>query len=101
MGKTTEELYNASLKRVNDAIALKVPDRVPIIPVIQAFPMYNSGITIKDAMYDYKGKATLAFDKFFEEFKPDLGWDPISVSYTHLRAHETDSYLVCRLLLEK
>src|SRR5680860_1832851 len=27
----------------------------------------------------------------------DLG----SVSYTHLRAHETDSYLVCRLLLEK
>ena len=29
--------------------------------------------------------------------KPDL----IPVSYTHLRAHETDSYLVCRLLLEK
>src|SRR5664279_712569 len=27
--------------------------------------------------------------------------DPIDpVSYTHLRAHETDSYLVCRLLLE-
>ena len=25
----------------------------------------------------------------------------IAVSYTHLRAHETDSYLVCRLLLEK
>src|SRR5680860_1794619 len=23
------------------------------------------------------------------------------VSYTHLRAHETDSYLVCRLLLDK
>ena len=27
--------------------------------------------------------------------------DVVSVSYTHLRAHETDSYLVCRLLLEK
>src|SRR5680860_909660 len=26
---------------------------------------------------------------------------PCAVSYTHLRAHETDSYLVCRLLLEK
>src|SRR5680860_550208 len=26
--------------------------------------------------------------------------DPDPVSYTHLRAHETDSYLVCRLLLE-
>src|SRR5665647_3646940 len=27
--------------------------------------------------------------------------DVAAVSYTHLRAHETDSYLVCRLLLEK
>src|SRR5664279_4105121 len=26
---------------------------------------------------------------------------PGPVSYTHLRAHETDSYLVCSLLLEK
>ena len=25
----------------------------------------------------------------------------LSVSYTHLRAHETGAYLVCRLLLEK
>ena len=39
-------------------------------------------------------------------FDPDIlltsaktGYGP--VSYTHLRAHETDSYLVCRLLLEK
>src|SRR5680860_589583 len=28
-------------------------------------------------------------------------YDALAVSYTHLRAHETDSYLVCRLLLEK
>ena len=30
-------------------------------------------------------------------------WNQVfkAVSYTHLRAHETDSYLVCRLLLEK
>ena len=27
--------------------------------------------------------------------------DPLSVSYTHLRAHETVLDLVCRLLLEK
>src|SRR5665647_641870 len=39
------------------------------------------------------------------EIKPwqKKGWviPPEPVSYTHLRAHETDSYLVCRLLLEK
>src|SRR5680860_1505685 len=27
-----------------------------------------------------------------------IGTKRIAVSYTHLRAHETDSYLVCRLL---
>src|SRR5680860_737165 len=32
---------------------------------------------------------------------PDTLVGTDSVSYTHLRAHETDSYLVCRLLLEK
>ena len=31
----------------------------------------------------------------------DIYGDMDAVSYTHLRAHETDSYLVCRLLLEK
>ena len=31
----------------------------------------------------------------------DINQLPSAVSYTHLRAHETDSYLVCRLLLEK
>ena len=33
--------------------------------------------------------------------KEDFSLPPLPVSYTHLRAHETDSYLVCRLLLEK
>ena len=28
-------------------------------------------------------------------------YNPIPVSYTHLRAHETGRNLVCRLLLEK
>ena len=36
---------------------------------------------------------------------PNVGIVPVpderSVSYTHLRAHETLRYLVCRLLLEK
>src|SRR5665647_3758881 len=42
------------------------------------------------------------FTEFQEQRAPGhtvLGYR--TVSYTHLRAHETDSYLVCRLLLEK
>ena len=37
------------------------------------------------------------YDDGASAFAADVG----AVSYTHLRAHETDSYLVCRLLLEK
>src|SRR5665647_1186545 len=44
--------------------------------------------------------STAATSKFRETPSP-VGCVPPPVSYTHLRAHETDSYLVCRLLLEK
>ena len=41
--------------------------------------------------------------KMFFKTYPEKIWgiSTDAVSYTHLRAHETDSYLVCRLLLEK
>ena len=47
-------------------------------------------------------KIYLAGDSIVQNYEKEefiAGWGP--VSYTHLRAHETDSYLVCRLLLEK
>src|SRR5680860_1685473 len=43
----------------------------------------------------------------FVQYPPHLAGESVCrerflpVSYTHLRAHETDSYLVCRLLLAK
>src|SRR5664279_5354197 len=61
--------------------------------------------------------ATLNFKRMLSEIKDRARTEPdrerfakyeaqyeqylTPVSYTHLRAHETDSYLVCRLLLEK
>ena len=43
------------------------------------------------------------YEAALEEYETAIseGVKPAPVSYTHLRAHETDSYLVCRLLLEK
>src|SRR5680860_399097 len=37
--------------------------------------------------------------KLAPDSRHNLEYSPGAVSYTHLRAHETDSYLVCRLLL--
>src|SRR5680860_1196530 len=55
---------------------------------------------------DIEDKLIRAVGKPEERFKEDAlrlirAIRFASVSYTHLRAHETDSYLVCRLLLEK
>src|SRR5665647_3612207 len=41
-----------------------------------------------------------AFDHYLKVVKESNGDLSEAVSYTHLRAHETDSYIVCRLLLE-
>ena len=43
------------------------------------------------------GKKGIVFGPMDET---SLGWSIASVSYTHLRAHETVLDLVCRLLLE-
>ena len=41
------------------------------------------------------------FEMNIEQFLPNKKVRVVSVSYTHLRAHETPEHLVCRLLLEK
>src|SRR5680860_1616868 len=46
-----------------------------------------------DAVYFDEDGQLIVIDRVKDVMTP--------VSYTHLRAHETDSYLVCRLLLEK
>jgi len=69
--------YIARQKRVADAVSLKEPDRIPIVPVFQAFPVYYlNKWTIQDMMEDYN-KCTDVFDNFYDNFKPDMGWDPI------------------------
>lgn len=73
---TMLEQYDARLKRVMDASRLTEPDRVPIVPVFQAFPFNYAGGNIAQAMADFDHGAA-CLDKFYTDFKPDLGWDPI------------------------
>lgn len=76
MEKSGEELYEERLKRVQDALALRVPDQVPVAPMVEAFPWNYAGITVEEAMYD-RDKAEQAFDKFLADFPPDLAWGPL------------------------
>ena len=49
MEKTNPQKYQEREKRLLDAIALKEPDRVPIVPLFAFFNCYYSGISPREA----------------------------------------------------
>lgn len=54
MGESPERLYRDRAKRVEDALNLRVPDRVPLEIAFGYFPArYVGGITCEAAYYDY------------------------------------------------
>ena len=76
MGKSNNELYHERLQRIKDVVALKAPDRVPIVSPVQAFTYWYAGVTLKDAMYNYE-IARKAARKFCLDFQPDLDFGPV------------------------
>jgi hypothetical protein len=42
MSSDNKILYEERLKRINDALSLKEPDRVPVAPQYMTFPFKNS-----------------------------------------------------------
>lgn len=71
MGKTAGELYREREKRVNDAIQLKIPDKIPVSTAFGYFPAKYAGITCEEAFYDYD-KWLAAYKKTVLDFAPDL-----------------------------
>ena len=72
--KTKQDLYQEREKRVMDAVALRVPDRVPVTSHFSFFSARYCGITIKEMMYD-PDKAWEAQLKTTLDFQPDMAQD--------------------------
>ncbi len=66
-----EKGYKARTKRISDAIQLKVPDRVPVMPSFGMFPALDNGYTCEEVMFDYE-KAEKAWIKTLTDFEPDF-----------------------------
>ncbi len=75
MGKTPQELFKERTKRVEDAIQLKTPDRVPFLPSFSFFPAKYAGISFEQAMYDYD-KLAEVYKKAIIDFQPDMYTNP-------------------------
>ena len=67
-----EKAYKERVTRFKDAIQLKkLPDRVPVLPIVGFFYTFYAGFTPKEVMYDYE-KAVSAARKYVLELEPDV-----------------------------
>jgi len=87
VGKTPEELYREREARINDAIELRVPDRVPFFLPSGLFPAKYVGMTFEEAFYDPE-KWFAANKKANQDFQSDLYWQPTFGVFTAGRAFE-------------
>ena len=70
---TNQEKYDLRLKRFNDAVALKEPDMVPVVPWVDGLPyvLYpETGASHKSALYEFS-KVIDAHVRYHKEFEPD------------------------------
>jgi hypothetical protein len=119
-----EQLYQQRDRRLKDAIALRVPDRVPVVLSSAYWPTAYYGHSVRQAMYDYR-LAAECWRRAAVELQPDgvmaslantavgplleaFRWRPVrwaghgapdNVSYQYLdqevmRADEYDAYML-------
>lgn len=77
-----EQAYRERATRIKSAIQLKVPDRVPVIPLVGFFPAHYAGITTQQAMYDID-KACQAYEKYTFDFAPDAHRGPYGLGQVY------------------
>jgi hypothetical protein len=73
-----KQAYRERVTRFIKVFNLEKPDRVPLILPAGSFPLYNAGMTLKDAMHDNR-KLCDAYRKFLDEFESDTFAGPMMV----------------------
>ena len=69
--------YLERVQLLIDAITLKKPARVPVSANVGFYLAKYSGLTKKEAMYDYQ-KTAAALIKYHEDFRPDFQAKPVA-----------------------
>ncbi len=87
--KSAVELFLEREKRIEDAIALRVPDRVPIVLSFSFYAARHAGITYKDAMFDPTQTAN-AWEKTITDFQADTYENPFTNQHGGMMAELAD-----------
>ena len=78
MTNENQQKYQEREQRILDAIALKEPDRVPVVPLFAFYNCYFSGISPRQA-YEDPQMAVEAWRRTIKHFEPDATY---SVNFT-------------------
>lgn len=78
MSNDNQQLYQQREQRILDAIALKEPDQIPVVPLFAFYNCYFSGISPRQA-YDDPQMALEAWRRTINHFQPDATY---SVNFT-------------------
>ena len=81
--------YAEREKRINDAIAMREPDRVPIAPKMGMYYGQAYNVSFYDVMMDTRNIIP-AVDSFLNDFQPDAVWSPFVYSIPALEALGTN-----------
>lgn len=66
-------------KRIDDTVALREPDRVPITATGQCYSIFNAGYSVADAVYDYDKYAESVI-KYAVKYEPDAAGGGITIA---------------------
>ena len=67
--------YQRREQRFWDAVALKKPDQIPLMPMLDFFPAKRLGLTVEEVMYDPE-KMIGAWMQYLDEYQPDRAENP-------------------------
>ena len=76
-GDSVRQDYRERVQLLIDAITLRKPARVPVTAWSGFYVGKYSGLTAKEAMYDYP-KMAAALIKYHEDFRPDFQANPVA-----------------------
>ena len=80
MTETAENLYRERQKRFDDIVALRVPDRVPIMVSWGFLPAFLAGMTVQEVMYDPE-KLWSSQWELTHQFQPDMEQNPYGLRF--------------------
>jgi hypothetical protein len=73
----SEKLYAERNKRIQDAVALREPDQMPVAPTISGLPFFIYGKGSQKDLYYNPEVCEEPIIRYHEEFKPDLQSGPV------------------------